>query len=43
MERVAELALSGLQQKLTALDRDAAINVMMAKFGMSCTQAEQVV
>jgi hypothetical protein len=31
-----------LQQKLTALDRDAAINVLVGKLGMTRPQAEQV-
>lgn len=43
LDQVADSALSDLQQKLAVLDRDAAINVMMTKLGMSRTQAEQVV
>ncbi len=42
LSKVTESALSELQQKLTALDRDAAINVMVSKFGMTRPQAEQV-
>jgi len=39
---VTDSALSELQQKLTAFDRDAAINVMVNKLGMTRPQAEQV-
>ncbi|ALA58983.1 hypothetical protein [Nitrospira moscoviensis] len=43
LNEVSESAWTELQQKLVALDRDAAINVMVNKFGMSETQAKQVV
>ncbi|WP_447985048.1 hypothetical protein [Nitrospira sp. Nam74] len=43
LTKVTDSALSELQQKLMALDRDAAINVMVTKFGMTRPQAEQVV
>lgn len=39
----ADSALQELQQKLMALDRDAAINVMTTKMGMSEPQARQLV
>lgn len=42
LNQVTDSALSELQQKLTALDRDAAINVMVNKLGMTRPQAEQV-
>lgn len=42
LSRVTESGLSALQQKLTALDREAAINLMVNKFDMSRPQAEQV-
>lgn len=42
LNQVTDSALAELQQKLTALDRDAAINVMMNKLGMTRPQAEQV-
>jgi hypothetical protein len=42
-QQITDAALSELQQKLTALDRDAAVNVMVNKFGMSDAQARQVV
>ncbi len=40
---VTDSALEELQQKLTALDRDAAVNVLVQKAGMSEAQAQQVV
>ena len=40
---VTDSALAELQQKLTALDRDAAVNVLVQKAGMSEAQAQQVV
>jgi len=40
---VSDSALKELQGKLTSLDRDAAINVMVNKMGMSEAQARQVV
>jgi hypothetical protein len=42
LNQVTDSALAELQQKLTALDRDAAINVMVNKLGMTRPQAEQV-
>lgn len=42
LNQVTDSALSELQQKLTALDRDAAINVMVNKLGMTRPQAVQV-
>lgn len=41
--QVTDSALEELQQKLTALDRDAAVNVLVQKAGMSEAQAQQVV
>jgi hypothetical protein len=41
--QVTDAALAELQQKLTALDRDAAVNVLVQKVGMSEAQAQQVV
>ena len=43
LEKVTDSALGEVQEKLAALDRDAAINVMINKFGMSRQQAEEVV
>jgi len=43
LDQVADSAWKELQQKLMTLDRDAAINVMVNKFGMSEAQARQVV
>jgi len=40
---VTDSALEELQQKLMALDRDAAVNVLVKKVGMSEAQAQQVV
>jgi hypothetical protein len=40
---VTDSALEELQQKLTALDREAAVNVLVQKAGMSEAQAQQVV
>jgi hypothetical protein len=42
-EQIAQTALADLQQKLAALDRDAAINVMVNKLGMTDAQARQLV
>jgi hypothetical protein len=42
-QQTAESALQELQQKLMALDRDAAINVMTTKMGMTEPQARQLV
>ena len=42
-QKTAESALLELQQKLMALDRDAAINVMTTKMGMTEPQAKQLV
>lgn len=43
LSEVAESAWMELQQKLTALDRDAAINVLVNRFGVSEPQAREVV
>jgi hypothetical protein len=42
-EQITNAALTELQQKLTSLDRDAAISVMVNKLGMSEAQARQLV
>lgn len=42
-EKTADSVLQELQQKLMALDRDAAINVMITKMGMTEPQARQLV
>ena len=42
-KQTADAALQELQQKLMALDKDAAINVMTTKMGMTETQAKQLV
>ncbi len=42
-QQTADSALQELQQKLMALDRDAAINVMTTKMGMTEPQAKQLV
>jgi hypothetical protein len=41
--QVTDAVLAELQQKLTALDREAAVNVLVQKAGMSEAQAQQVV
>jgi hypothetical protein len=41
--QVTDSALEELQQKLTALDRNAAVNVLVQKAGMTQDQAQQVV
>ena len=41
--QVSDSAIEELQQKLTALDREAAVNVLVQKIGMSEAQAQQVV
>lgn len=41
--KVTDSALAEVQEKLAAMDRDAATNVMVNKFGMSRNQAEEVV
>ncbi len=43
LSRVNDQALAELRDKLSALDRDAAINVLINKFGMSGAQARDVV
>lgn len=43
LNQVSDSALAELREKLTALDRDAAINVLVNKFGLSDAQAKQVV
>lgn len=42
-QQTADSALQELQQKLMALDRDAAVNVMTTKMGMTEPQARQLV
>ena len=42
-QQTADSALQELQQKLMVLDRDAAINVMTTKMGMTESQARQLV
>ena len=41
--QVTDSALEEMQQKLTALDHDAAVNVLVQKAGMTEAQAQQVV
>lgn len=43
LSQVTDAGLAELTEKLSALDRDAAINVMVNKFGLSKTQAQEVV
>ena len=43
LSQVTDAGLAELTQKLGALDRDAAVNVMVNKFGMSKAQAQEVV
>lgn len=43
LDQVSDAALSELREKLTALDREAAVNVLVNKFGLSEPQARQVV
>ena len=43
LSQVTDAGLAELTEKLTALDRDAATNVLVNKFGMSKTQAQEVV
>ena len=43
LSQVTDAGLAELTQKLGALDRDAAVNVMVNKFGMSQAQAQEVV
>ncbi|MCC2643227.1 MAG: conserved rane protein of unknown function [Nitrospira sp.] len=43
ISQVTDSGLAELKEKLTALDKEAAINVMVNKFGMSKTQAQEVV
>jgi hypothetical protein len=40
--QISEQAWTELQQKLSALDRDAAVNVMVNKFGVSETRAREI-
>lgn len=42
-EQITDAALTEVQQKLAALDRDAAVNVMVNKLGMTDAQARQLV
>lgn len=43
LNTVTDSALAEIQNKLTALDRDAAVNIMVNKLGMSQPQAQEVV
>lgn len=43
LSQVSEGALAELRDKLTALDRDAAMNILINRFGMSEAQAREVV
>ncbi len=43
LSQVTDAGLAELTAKLTALDRDAAMNVLVNKFGLSKTQAQEVV
>ena len=43
LNTVTDSALAEIQDKLTALDRDAAVNIMVNKLGMSQPQAQEVV
>jgi hypothetical protein len=42
-QAISDAALSELQQKLSSLDREAAVNVMVNKLGMTNEQAQQLV
>jgi hypothetical protein len=42
LERVTDAAIGEIQEKLTAMDRTAAVNVMMNKLGLSEKQAQEV-
>ena len=43
LSRITDQSLAQLRDRLTALDRDAAVNLMVNKFGMSDAQARDVV
>ncbi|HJT20481.1 MAG TPA: hypothetical protein VJ746_08420 [Nitrospira sp.] len=43
LDQVTDSAMAELREKLAALDRQAAINIMVNRFGMSDAQARQVV
>ena len=43
LNRITDQSLAQLRDKLTALDRDAAVDLMVNKFGMSDAQARDVV
>jgi hypothetical protein len=43
LNTVSDSAVAEIREKLTALDRDAAVNVMVNKLGMSQNQAQDVV
>lgn len=43
LSQVSDSAVAEIHEKLAALDKDAAINVMVNKLGMSKTQAQEVV
>lgn len=42
LEKVTDSAIGEIQEKLAAMDRDAAVNVMVNKLGMSEKQAQEV-
>jgi hypothetical protein len=43
LSQVTDAGVAELKEKLAALDQEAAVNVMVNKFGMSKTQAQEVV
>jgi hypothetical protein len=43
ISQVTDTAIAEIQEKLAAMDKDAAVNVMVTKLGMSKTQAQEVV
>jgi hypothetical protein len=43
LSQVSDAALGELQGKLAALDRNAAVNILVRKFGMSDAQAKEIV
>ncbi len=42
LEKVTDTALAEVQEKLAAMDRDAAVNIMVNKLGLSEQQAQEV-
>lgn len=42
LQKVTDSAIGEIQEKLVAMDRDAAVNLMVNKLGLSQTQAQQV-